>query len=226
MIRIFFLFIIFCLLSCSKSEMVSKSNDSKTYLALGDSYTIGEGVAEAERYPVILTKKLQNAGFNFSSPKIIATTGWTTDDLLKAIENENLNKNYDLVSLLIGVNNQYRGYDVSLYEREFRQLLQKAIELAGKNPQRVFVVSIPDYGVTPFAQSRDPQKISEEIDLYNKINEEISKEAGVSYINITPVSRNAASDNTLLAEDQLHPSGKMYREWTELIFPVVQNMLR
>ena len=190
------------------------------YLALGDSYTIGEGVAEHDRWPVILAKRL-----GIAMPAIIAKTGWTTDELQQAIKKEPPDKNYDLVSLLIGVNNQYRGYDLEIYRKEFAQLLRQAISFAGNDPTKVFVVSIPDYGVTPFAAKKQAQKISEEINIYNSINKEISLKQGVQYFDITSISRKAAQDQTLLAEDELHPSGKMYLMWVESFVEEVVGML-
>jgi lysophospholipase L1-like esterase len=182
-------------------------------------------VSEEERWPVKLIDHLNQEGFNFEAPRIIATTGWTTGELIDAINKENP-ESYDLVSLLIGVNNQYRGMDINVYEKEFTQLLQKGIELAGKNTSRVFVVSIPDYSVTPFGQSKDPQKIFREIDAFNEINKAITERMGVAYFNITPISRNAINDSDLLAKDNLHPSGKMYQEWVDMIFPVIKNLLK
>lgn len=200
-----------------------------TFLALGDSYTIGESVPVEERWPVQLATQLNDDGTEIESPKIIATTGWTTAELQQAIAKEEqdstVSPSYDLVSLLIGVNNQYRGYDFSIYEKEFEELLQKAIDFAGKDANKVFVVSIPDYGVTPFAASKDPEKIAREIDQYNAKAEEIANKYGVAYINITPISREAATDSSLIASDGLHPSGKMYTSWVSLIKPVVIGLL-
>jgi lysophospholipase L1-like esterase len=228
MYKFFFLLILPFLLSCTKSEIAIKSTDKNTplrYLALGDSYTIGESVSEEERWPVKLIDHLNQEGFNFEAPRIIATTGWTTGELIDAINKENP-ESYDLVSLLIGVNNQYRGMDINVYEKEFTQLLQKSLELAGKDTSRVFVASIPDYSVTPFGQSKDPQKIFREIDAFNKINKAVTERMGVAYFNITPISRNAINDSDLLANDSLHPSGKMYQEWVDMIFPVIKNLLK
>jgi acyl-CoA thioesterase I len=213
-------FICFFIALLFDNTMTFAQSTSIRYLALGDSYTIGEGVTEQERWPVILAKRLEIA-----MPAIIAKTGWTTDELLAAIKKESHDKNYGLVSLLIGVNNQYRGYDLDIYRKEFAQLLQQAISFAGDDPTKVFVVSIPDYGVTPFAAEKQPQKISEEINIYNSINKEISLKMRVRYFDITPISRNAAQYQTLLAEDQLHPSGKMYRMWVESFVKEVVGML-
>ncbi len=195
------------------------------FLALGDSYTIGESVLESERWPVQLTSKLGANGIEIEKPTIIAKTGWTTDELQSAIDKENPVKNYDLVSLLIGVNNQYRGYNIEQYESEFKQLLLQAVEFAGNNNDRIFVVSIPDYSVTPFAQNRDTAQISKEIDQYNAIAKEIANAQNIRFFNITPISRKAKNDSELIAGDGLHPSAKMYAEWVDLIALDVKNML-
>jgi lysophospholipase L1-like esterase len=196
------------------------------YLALGDSYTIGEAVSDSGRFPVQLANALQKKGILFNSPEIIATTGWTTDELADAIKKKEpqLKKRYDMVSLLIGVNNQYRERDAEEYRAQFKELLKTAIKYAEGVKSRVFVVSIPDWGVTPFAEGRDRKKIAQEIDLYNKINKEETTEEGIAYINITPESRNAATDKTLVASDGLHPSEKMYKEWVEIMFPQIIKM--
>ena len=187
------------------------------YLALGDSYTIGESVAESERWPNQLQKLLLDSGIQIEKPVIIARTGWTTNELQDAISKSNLKNEYQLVSLLIGVNNQYRGYPVEQQKKEFRELLLSAITFAQGDTSAVFVVSIPDYGVTPFAKSKDPDKIAKEIDLYNSINQSICTEYGVRYFDITENSRKALNDPSLIADDGLHPSGKMYRQWVQEI---------
>lgn len=200
------------------------------YLALGDSYTIGESVPENERWPNQLAELLQ------SSPRpgeieggiqvtIIARTGWTTAELWQGIQAQEISPPYDMVSLLIGVNNQYRGNDIDEYRGQFRFLLEKAIEYAGEDAGRVFVLSIPDWGVTPFADGRDREKVAEEIDAFNAVNLEESLKAGVSYADVTPVSREAVHDPSLIAGDGLHPSGKMYAEWAKLALPVALKIL-
>ncbi|WP_258097618.1 SGNH/GDSL hydrolase family protein [Marinoscillum pacificum] len=198
--------------------------DTLTYLALGDSYTIGESVDVSERWPVQLVMQLKDLEIPMSDPQIIATTGWTTDELLKGIEAADTKESYDLVSLLIGVNNQYRGYPIEQQKEEFEVLLKKAIQFANMDTARVFVVSIPDWGVTPFAEGRDQEKIATEIDAYNQVNQTICENYGVKYFDITPISRKAAQDESLVALDGLHPSGKMYTEWVELIFPWVEEI--
>jgi lysophospholipase L1-like esterase len=191
---------------------VSTSEPHTRYLALGDSYTIGESVAVEERYPVQLARELK-----MPAPEIIARTGWTTDELNAAIDKADPHGPYDLVTLLIGVNNQYRGRSADQYRTEFTALLQRAIGFAGGKARNVVVVSIPDWGVTPFAKDRDRAKIAREIDQFNAINREETLRAGARYVDITPFSRTAAADPSLVAGDGLHPSGKMYSEWTRLI---------
>lgn len=204
----------------------------KKYLALGDSYTIGEAVAENERFPMQLIQKLNEEEYRFSEPIIIAKTGWRTDQLMEAITERNISeKEFDLVSLLIGVNNQYRGiaegYTLDRYEKEFSELLQIAIAFAGGKSNKVFVVSIPDYGVTPFVgeNNLNPELIAKEIDAYNQIAKEICQQYQISFINITTISKDAKNNTTLIAEDGLHPSGKMYMLWVEEIFPAVKRIL-
>lgn len=187
------------------------------FLALGDSYTIGQGVPADDRWPLQLAERLQNQGVAVEELKIIAQTGWRTDNLLSAIAAENHTTNYNLVSLLIGVNNQYQGRDIAVYPEEFKQLLNKAIELCGGRKAGVFVLSIPDYGYTPFGTS-NRATISAEIDEYNRMNREIANELGVAYFNITPISREAVVKPEYLASDQLHPSGEMYARWVDLMF--------
>lgn len=197
-----------------------------SFLALGDSYTIGESVDEKRRWPVQLAEMLRKEGIAVAKPRIIARTGWTTNDLKDAIAREELDPPYDLVSLLIGVNDQYRGYEPDEYPKNFRYLLNKAISLAGDKPSRVFVLSIPDYGVTPFARDKNPSRIAREIETYNAINREISDSLGVTYIDITPISQKAVADPTLLASDNLHPSGKMYGRWVRKAVPQIIPMLQ
>jgi len=188
------------------------------YLALGDSYTIGESVVESERFPVQLARELQ-----LGDPQIIAKTGWTTDELNAAIDASGPRGPFDLVTLLIGVNNQYRGRDVEQYRGEFAALLQRAIGFAGGDPKNVVVVSIPDWGVTPFAEGRDRVKVGTEIDQYNKVNREETSRAGARYVDITGISR--GNDATLVAGDGLHPSGKQYAAWARLIAPEARAAL-
>ena len=194
------------------------------YLALGDSYTIGEGVPEAERWPNQLAGLLKAKGIS-TELTIIARTGWTTDELWEGMQNVKISPPYDLVSLLIGVNNQYRGRDIEEYREGFIFLLNKAIEYAGADPNHVIVLSIPDWGVTPFANGRDSKKIAVEINEFNAVNEEESKKAGVHYVDVTPISREAVTDSSLVASDRLHPSGTMYAAWAKLVLPEVLRII-
>lgn len=194
-------------------------------LALGDSYTIGEAVLPDDRWPVQLAERLKNAGLPVNDPEIIAQTGWTTGELAAGIKTAEPKGPFDLVTLLIGVNNQYRGRDPANFRSEFRELLYRAIGYAAGDPGRVIVVSIPDWGVTPFAADRDRQKIANDIDLYNSIKMEESGRAGIMYIDITSDSRAAADDTTLIAGDGLHPSASMYRMWVDRIYPAAYQIL-
>jgi lysophospholipase L1-like esterase len=198
--------------------------DGFTFLSLGDSYTIGEQVAAAENFPSQTVKLLREAGYTFHDPEIVAKTGWTTDELLQAIENHSFKSSYDFVTLLIGVNNQYRGRTVENYKPEFEALLNQAIQFANGKAGHVIVLSIPDWGVTPFALDRDREKIRKEIDEYNSANKKIAAAHGVQYIDITPFTREAVNDNSLLAMDGLHPSGKEYSRWAEKIVHVVEEV--
>ena len=186
------------------------------YLALGDSYTIGESVEVDKRWPVQLTKTLIANGKMIDEPVIIATTGWRTDDLKNAIVNARLKNEYDFVSLLIGVNNQFQGKSVDQYEIEFEDLLLSAITLAKGISGNVFVVSIPDYGYTPYGKARQIE-ISKAIDHFNEVNEKLSRKHGVKYFYITDISRRGLDQADLVAADGLHPSGKMYEVWVERI---------
>lgn len=202
----------------------SSASVAVSYLALGDSYTIGESVDESLRWPVQLSDSLNNNGFIVNKTDIIARTGWTTAELKDGITNAQPDSTYDLVSLLIGVNNQYRGYDIEIYRTEFRELLEWAIALASGDPENVFVVSIPNYGVTPFGSSNEDQ-IRQELLEYDAIAASIAEEYGIPLINITPISEEAKTDTTLIAEDNLHPSGSMYTLWVSKMLPVVQDLL-
>lgn len=188
----------------------------RKFLALGDSYTIGESVSEKERWPVQLAKKLREKGQSIGEPLIIATTGWRTDDLMNAVNKAHLKNEYDLVSLLIGVNNQYQGKSSEEYVIEFEDLLKTAIQLAKGKKENVFVVSIPDYGYTPFGKPKQAE-ISKALDRFNEINKRITEKAGIKYINITDISRQGIQQPELVADDGLHPSGKMYSLWVDRI---------
>jgi lysophospholipase L1-like esterase len=194
----------------------SMAQQKVKFLALGDSYTIGESVAENERWPVQLAACLRDKGLEVGAPKIIATTGWRTDDLKRAIIAAKLSNDYNIVSLLIGVNNQYQGKTAEAYAPEFEELLKMSIAFAGNDKSKVFVVSIPDYGYTPFGRLKQAT-ISKEIDEFNKFNKSISEKYGIRYFNITDISRKGFDDPALVAEDGLHPSGKQYAQWVEMI---------
>lgn len=194
----------------------SMNAQEKKYLALGDSYTIGESVSEAERWPNQLRDSLNKKGYAIGKPTIIATTGWRTDNLKNAMNIAQLKPEYDLVSLLIGVNNQYQGKSSDQYAIEFEELMKTAIHLAKGRKENVFVVSIPDYGFTPFGKPKQ-EAITKAIDLFNEINARITYKYKAQYFNITEISRDGLTDPSLVAGDGLHPSGKMYAQWVELI---------
>lgn len=204
----------------------SKDPQAFTYLALGDSYTIGEGVAEAERYPNQLVSLLKTQGKRFEKPTIIAVTGWTTDELANGIEKAAISNNtYDLVTLLIGVNNQYRGREVENFRSEFRQQLNQAIDFAKGDPNRVVVLSIPDWGITPFAEARDvdQEKVKREIDRYNEAKKEITVSLGAHYIDITDDYRKIGAIPEMVVADKLHPSGLIYADWAKKLEQVINS---
>jgi lysophospholipase L1-like esterase len=194
-----------------------------SYLALGDSYTIGESVPENKNFPHQVVELLRKEKIAINEPGIVAKTGWTTDELQEQLSRTRLAVPFDFVTLLIGVNNQYRGRSEKEYAQQFEELLQQAIGYAGDKVNHVIVLSIPDWSVTPFAKDRDRKKIAKEIDAFNAINEKIAKKYNVHYINITPLTREAATDKTLVAEDGLHPSAKDYARWAKL---VAEQMLK
>ena len=211
-----------------RNPKISDSSTSKktySYLALGDSYTIGEQVKAEENFPNQAVQKLREKGFDVKSPVIIAKTGWTTDELQDAINKARLKKKYDFVTLLIGVNNQYRGQTVVDYIPQFETLLKQAIRFTGNDTSNVIVISIPDWGVTPFAEGRDRNKISLQIDEFNAANQLVAAKFNVHYINITEGSRKAGQDATLLAGDGLHPSGKAYSAWADDVANFIKEVL-
>ena len=207
----------FLFANCAVAQTL-EVEESVKFLALGDSYTIGESVLESERWPVQLISRIRKEkGLTCEEPRIIATTGWRTDQLKNAILAANIEPNqYNLISLLIGVNNQYQKKSVQDYAPEFEELLNMAIGLAGGDKSRVFVVSIPDYGFTPFGKANQ-ERISQELDTFNAVNKSIAQKLGVAYFYITDISRRGLTDTDLVAKDGLHPSGKMYAEWVDLI---------
>lgn len=197
------------------------------YLALGDSYTIGESVAESGRWPVQLVALLRERGVAIQDPRIIARTGWTTDELSAAMDEQEPLGEWDFVSLLIGVNNQYRGRTVEDYRPEFERLLQRAIALAGGRSDRVIVLAIPDWGVTPFGakSGRDLAAVAAQLDAYNAAKRAIAQSHGVAFVDIAPVSRTRGGDSAMVAEDGLHPSAALYAEWARLALPAALEAL-
>ncbi|MFT3892556.1 MAG: SGNH/GDSL hydrolase family protein [Anaerolineales bacterium] len=197
------------------------------YLALGDSYTIGESVRVSERWPEQLAAQMRTSP-QFAGKDIqvttIARTGWTVDELWKGIQASPPQGTYDLVTLLIGVNDQFRGYPVDGYREDFRFMLGKAIEYAGGDADRVMVLSIPDWGFTPYAADRDTEPISQQIDLFNTVSLDETKSAGAHYVDVTIISRMGMDDFELITLDRLHPSGKMYGLWVKKVLPVVLNI--
>lgn len=220
------------LFSCkgSSDATMNPQNDTKEtktvkILALGDSYTKGEGVAQTLSFPFQLKDKLEkDNSFKVNELKIIAETGWTTTDLISAINTSSIKDTFDLVTLLIGVNNQFQKKSIQEYETDFLSLLQKAIGFAGNNKNKVIVLSLPDYGATPFGAG-SAALIGKDIDRFNSVNKSMAALVGVSYINITTLSRKGLSDNTLVASDDLHPSGKMYTLWVEEMLQETQQKL-
>lgn len=219
------------LVGCTPNEVTPASilNETKMpilrYLALGDSYTIGESVSARDRWPNQLARLLEAEGIP-TDVTIIARTGWTVDELWKGIKENQPEGTYDLVTLLIGVNDQYRGYPMDGYREDFQFMLGKAIEYAGGDAEKVIVLSIPDWGFTPFAATRDTEQISRQIDEFNAVNLEETKNAGAHYADVTIISRMAMDDFDLIAGDRLHPSGKMYTLWADKVLPVALEILR
>lgn len=228
-LRVFSFFFFIGLLSCqvndekpnsnSFTNNENTSNSIKTYLALGDSYTIGQSVADSLRWPNQLVKTLNKEEIKFEAPKIIAQTGWTTDELLTAINAANIKAKYDYVSLLIGVNNQYRGRSVENFEPEFIKLLNRAVAFTNNGASRVFVLSIPDWGAMPFAKGQDRSRITAEINAYNNSIKRICEQRNIDFFDITPISREALNNPVYVAVDGLHPSGEMYAEWVKTVIP-------
>lgn len=197
-----------------------------SYLALGDSYTIGESIPLQKSFPYQTIQILRKKEYKFSAPEIIAKTGWTTGELQSALNNSTLLPKYDFVTLLIGVNNQYRGGNVVEYKEQFEELLKKAIELTNGKKEHVVVVSIPDYSLTPFAKSMDAEKVSKEIEMFNGVNKALSIQYKVQYVDITPASKDAGNHYSFIAQDGLHPSEKEYAQWAEKIADVIIAQLQ
>ncbi|WPY99387.1 SGNH/GDSL hydrolase family protein [Christiangramia sp. OXR-203] len=226
--NLYFLLLAILMVSCN-ATMDTTSNETPdnpkyTYLALGDSYTIGESVRETDRWPVQLTEQLRNRNYEMAAPMIIAKTGWTTSDLLRGMDqNLEVQRDFDLVSILIGVNNQYQGKLITEYEEELRQIFRRAINHSKTLEKGVFAVSIPDYGYTPFGSSNQ-EKISAEIDRFNQVFKRVADEFGVVFYNITPISRDS-SNPELVASDGLHPSALQYQLWVESFVSQVAEKL-
>jgi len=213
--------VLFSLFSCQEKAETQTTNEPIQYLALGDSYTIGQGVDILDRWPNQLSSKLEQDGYTIEKTDIIAQTGWKTSDLLNAIEDSSL-ENYNLMSLLIGVNNQFSGIPFEIYANEFDELINQMIDAVGSN--RIFVVSIPDYGVTPFG-SNNSETIAQELDDYNEYARSRCQALNIPYINITEISRILGASDGALASDNLHPSGIQYAEWVEKIGPAVIEII-
>ena len=220
--------------SCKKQDIdtpipispIVITDSSKKYLALGDSYTIGQSVPMQDRFSAQLAAILKVNGIALKEVEYIAQTGWTTLNLQAAINTQNPSANYDVVSLLIGVNDQYQTHDTTNYRQRFTQLLQKSIALAAGKKERVFVLSIPDYSVTPAVPASQKAQVSMEIDWFNAINKNVTLSFNIAYINITPSSREAATNPSLIANDGLHPSGLDYKKWADMLEPLMRNVLK
>lgn len=199
---------------------------SLRYLALGDSYTIGEGVEPAQRWPVQLARTLRDDGIALGEPRIVATTGWTTDELAAAIEATQPLGHWDFATLLIGVNDQYRGRPRSAFRDGFEHLLRTALAATGRE-DRVLVVSIPDWGVTPFCarEGRDPALVARQIDAFNTLARQLCEDRRIAFADITPTSRDGGGEPAMLADDGLHPSGAMYARWVDVILPIAHGLL-
>jgi acyl-CoA thioesterase I len=244
MLRMFLLSTLFAAVavSCSKDKEKTTPSVSTTktdtttvvtpppsksirYLALGDSYTFGQNVIESERFPNQLADSLAKQNIKVINLRNIARTGWRTDDLQAGINAANIaDSTFDLVSLLIGVNNQFQNRPIEVYKTEFAALLNQAIKFAGSNKKRVVVVSIPDYAFTSYGGGS--ARISTEIDKFNAVNEEITATLGIAYVNITPISREGLKDPSLVASDGLHPSGKQYGRWVSVMMPTVLGFFK
>jgi lysophospholipase L1-like esterase len=214
------------LAGCAATLPPNETN-ALSYLALGDSYTIGEGVDAGARWPAQLAARLRAEGVPLAEPRIIAATGWTTDELDAAIDAAEPAARHDFVSLLIGVNDQYRGRPLAQYERQFAALLERAMGFAGGRADRVLVLSIPDWGATRFGREsgRDVAKISMQLDAYNAVAKKICDARGVAFVDITALSRRRGGEAAMLVDDGLHPSQAMYALWTQAALPVARRRL-
>lgn len=197
-----------------------------TLLCLGDSYTIGEAVLLQQSFPYQTVQLLRREGFDFAAPEIVAKTGWTTEELQEAMAGYRFSEKYDFVTLLIGVNNQYRHLELLLYQQQFEALLNKSIELAGGKKDHVFVLSIPDYSVTPFAVDKNPELVHKEIDEYNKLNKAICIQYKLPFLDNTERVREMQITDHLIAEDGLHPSGNEYERWAQKLADNIAAQLK
>ncbi len=226
------LVLIITMLSCNSTETqntitpdnMNPNNPKRTFLALGDSYTIGESVDEKDRWSMQLIDLLKT-DFNITKHDIVARTGWTTSELSQAIDAKKLTDQYDMVSLLIGVNNQYRGQSIDTYRVEFKQLLNISIKFAKNDAKKVIVLSIPDWGKTPFARGQDTQKIASEIDSFNNVAKEECKKMNIVFVDITDITRKN-TDASMFAVDGLHYSGKMHQLWAREALKTVSDILK
>jgi lysophospholipase L1-like esterase len=223
--RLVFIILVF-LLPLNSIAKAKTTKHMKTYLALGDSYTIGEQVPIHDNFPFQTVQLLQKQHVEVAEPVIIATTGWTTDELDASIREHNLHETFTFVTLLIGVNNQFRGRTIENYRHEYDQLLNQAIAFAGGQAAHVFVLSIPDWGATPFAEGRDREKIAHEIDGYNAACKEITEAHKCQYIDITNSTRKHGQDSDYLAADKLHPSAREYSVWAHLLADMVAKTVK
>lgn len=205
-----------------KKDYIGK-NTSK-FLALGDSYTIGQSVEVNERWPVQFLKELKATTNVIDTLQIIAQTGWRVDQLKEAMNSSDLEPPYGIVSLLIGVNNQYQGQNANDFRPEFIEILEKSLKLVENRTERLFVISIPDWGASPYGFGFDRAKVSKEINEFNSVVKEESEKRGLRYFNITTISRRALIDRTLIASDGLHPSGKMYKLWVDKMIPIISKI--
>jgi lysophospholipase L1-like esterase len=219
------LFLFLLLIFTALKPLDHMSNKEYTFLALGDSYTIGESIPYRDNFPCQTIDQLKASGLNFKAPDILATTGWTTDELQAAVKVHHFASPYTFVSLLIGVNNQYRGRTIREYEEQLESLLKQSINLAGNEARHVIVLSIPDWGVTPFATGSNRFQIAQEIDEFNAASKRIAEGYHVNYINITEWTRSAAQDPSLLSPDGLHPSAKEYQRWASKISALIIGKL-
>ncbi len=196
-----------------------QTQETMNYLALGDSYTIGEAVPAEENWPNQLVKKLQKEGYSVDRPDIVATTGWRTDELIEAIEkSENLSEKYDLVSLLIGVNNQYQNKDLATYEQDLRKLVSMAIQKSSRGAQGVFLVGIPDYGNTEYAKEKKLTNVAENVEKFNRVASQIAKEYNLPFYPLFSLSQQFFGQPEMFVEDQLHPSERQYAKWVDSFY--------